>query len=405
MNFSIIYLDRYLILTFLIICFQCFHSFSLNSFSKEFFIQLIPYFFMFSSLVKDKFIHFDKKIFSDLIIFNIICFLSIFWTSNFKYTMASNAELFITSITIMILYFYASLKKNGLLNIVKISLLAISLIIGFGIFSLDILERTFLGMSPSLFSSILNYGSVCSLYLFHVTKKKYPLFLFIIFFILCIYLSSLRGVFAIVMGILAYLNIFQCESDIVFYRRILFSVSLIAILYLTFTYFVDITYILKPDVMSFKEKILRDSINLKYTIKDIFLNKIDLSKYAYSGERVASIIIGIKETILKSPLIGFGHCNTKEIFALYGKETYSHNSLVEIFMGTGFLGLFFYLRFLIVSFCKPIKNDLLPWKRFATLVFGVHLMLGLSFENIPLALLTMIVISASNQEYSLSEIK
>ena len=49
--------------------------------------------------------------------------------------------------------------------------------IDIGIFTIDIDNRTFLGIGPSLFSSIINYGSVCSLYLFHKTNKKYNLFI------------------------------------------------------------------------------------------------------------------------------------------------------------------------------------------------------------------------------------
>ena len=65
-------------------------------------------------------------------------------------------------------------------------------------------------------------------------------------------------------------------------------------------------------------------------------------------------------------------------------------------MGTGIVGLFLYLKFLVSEILKPVKtlnDNLIKWKRFSSLVFIVHLFLGLSFENIPLSLLLALIIS------------
>ena len=133
-------------------------------------------------------------------------FLSLSWTDNLKYTLASNLELLTTSLTIIVVAFYIEKNKNGIEKITKFSLFAIYLLLFLGIFSFDLKRRTFLGISPSLSSTIFNYGSVCSLYLFHKTNKKYHLIPFISLIILNFALSSLRGIFAILIGSIAYLD-------------------------------------------------------------------------------------------------------------------------------------------------------------------------------------------------------
>ena len=70
--------------------------------------------------------------------------------------------------------------------------------------------------------------------------------------------------------------------------------------------------------------------------------------------------------------------------------------IVDVFMGTGFIGLYFYLRFILTSIflsVNKLSDDLLSWKRFASLVFGTHLMVGLPFESIPLSMILALIIS------------
>ena len=207
------FIDRYSIFVFLIICFQYFHSLSLNSFKLEFFIQLIPYLllldlFIFPSKLKN----FLSRKFILLSLFIGFCFLSLSWTDNLKYTLASNLELLTTSITTIVVAFYIERNEKGIENITKFSLFAIYLLLFLGIFSFDLKRRTFLGISPSLSSTIFNYGSVCSLYLFHKTNKKYHLIPFISLIILNFALSSLRGIFAILIGSIAYLRQFKTKK-------------------------------------------------------------------------------------------------------------------------------------------------------------------------------------------------
>ena len=71
-------------------------------------------------------------------------------------------------------------------------------------------------------------------------------------------------------------------------------------------------------------------------------------------------------------------------------------SIVDVFMGTGFIGLYFYLRFILTSIflsVNKLSDDLLTWKRFSSLVFGIHLMVGLPFESIPLSMILALIIS------------
>lgn len=392
--------DKYSIFIFLIIIFQCFHSISMNSFSKEFLIQLIPYLLVIDPfLFSEKFFKFIKRYFSHLIFFNLVCALSVLWTTDLKFTLASNLELFLTSITTILIVYYSTKKKFALNQIAKVSLLAIYTIIFIGIFTIDIDNRTFLGLGPSLFSSIINYGSVCSLYLLTTTRKNYYLISFCILLLICLLLGSVRGVLAILIGLSAYLKIFNSKSEFIFYLKVIFSFILIGFFYLFIIMVVDINprfWDFIPPEITFIRQLVANSNYLKSALTDIFLNnQFDISNHMYAGERFSSLIIGIKETLFKSPIIGFGQGNSKEIFANYGKS-YSHNGIVDVFMGTGFIGLYFYLRFILKSIFLSVNNlsdDLLSWKRFSSLVFGIHLMVGLPFESIPLSMILALIIS------------
>ena len=154
---------------------------------------------------------------------------------------------------------------------------------------------------------------------------------------------------------------------------------------------------ISADNFRFLHQFLINSVSLKITLKDIFINQnFDFTNYEYAGERFSAIYIGIKETLLNSPLIGFGHGNSRLIFESYGKSTYSHNGFIEIFIGTGIIGLFLYLRFLFTQILKPLNKfntSLIRWKRFSSLIFLVHLFVGLPFENIPLSLMMALIIS------------
>ena len=403
----ILFFDRYSIFVFLIICFQYFHAVSLNSFRLEFFIQLIPYLllsdiFIFPLRISKLF----KRRFLSLSIFIGFCFLSLLWTDNLKYTLASNLELFLTSITILIIVSYLEKNNSGIENITKFSLLAIYLLIFIGLFSFDYKRRTFFGMSPSLSSSVFNYGSVCSLFLFTKSNKKFYLLSFISFFILNFATSSLRGIFAPLLGLLAYSKQFNSKKNYKFFLKILLGFLLLSIFYIFLilnidfrTYYPDYTSdnnFISDRSFRFIHQFLKNSLYLKFALKDIFINQnFEFQNYKYAGERFSAIFIGIKETFLNSPLIGFGHGNSRNIFEPYGKLTYSHNGVVEIFIGTGIIGLFFYLKFIFTQILKPIKShnyDLTKWKRFSSLVFLVHLLVGLPFENIPLSLILSLII-------------
>ena len=396
------FIDRYSIFVFLIICFQYFHSLSLNSFKLEFFIQLIPYLllldlFIFPSKLKN----FLVRKFLLLSLFISFCFLSLLWTDNFKYTLASNLELLTTSITTIVVAFYIERNEKGIENITKFSLFAIYLLLFLGFFSFDLKRRTFLGISPSLSSTIFNYGSVCSLYLFHKTNKKYHLIPFISLIILNFALSSLRGIFAILIGSIAYLGYYKVKNNLTFYYKVFLSLMTLALIFifiiLRYDFVATYPSYISADNFRFLHQFLINSFSLKITLKDIFINQnFDFTNYEYAGERFSAIYIGIKETLSNSPLIGFGHGNSRPIFESYGKSTYSHNGFIEIFIGTGIIGLFLYLRFLFTQILKPLNKfntSLIQWKRFSSLIFLVHLFVGLPFENIPLSLMMALIIS------------
>ena len=205
-------------------------------------------------------------------------------------------------------------------NITKFSLYAIYLLLFLGAFSFNYENRTILGISPSLSSSIFNYGSICSLYLYHKTKKKYHLFSLILLFVLNFGFSSLRGIFSIFIGSLAYLKVFNSKNNINFYLKIFLTILVIIIIYIFIVMNSNIvihTPYFSKNKFIFVHQFLKNSHSLKYTITDIFVNKnFNFSDYEYVGERLSAIFIGIKETLINSPLIGFGHCNTAGILSL-----------------------------------------------------------------------------------------
>lgn len=394
--------DKYSIFVFLIICFQYFHAISLNSFKLEFFIQLIPYLLLSDLFIfPSNFIKFITRKFLKLYLFTGFCFLSLLWTDNFKYTLASNLELLIASITIIVVAFYIERNKSGMENVTKFSLFGIYFLLFLGIFSFDLKRRTFLGMSPSLTSTIFNYGSVCSLYLYHKTNKKYHLFPFISFIILNFALSSLRGIFAVLIGTIAYLGQYNTKNNLLFYSKVFFSLLALALIYifiiLRYDFVATYPIYISADNFRFIHQFLINSFSLKIVLKDFFVNNnLDFPNYQFAGERFSATYIGIKETLSNSPLIGFGHCNSRPIFEKYGKSTYSHNGLIEILIGTGIIGLFLYLRFLINQILRPVNklnSNLIKWKRFSSLIFLVHLLVGLPFENIPLSLIIALISS------------
>ena len=402
--------DRNSIFIFLVIIFQCFHALPIGSFRIEFLIQLIPYLFIYKWFLNpNNYLKIFDKDFIYLTLLNCICFLSLFWTTDLKYTLASNFELILTSLTLYYLVnYYKNNNNNNIENSLIASLNAIYLILIVGIFSINITDRTFLNMSPSLFSSILCYGFVCSLYLFHRKNKKLYLIPSLIFLIFNILISSLRGVFPIIFGFTAYLKIFKSKSEKKYYLKILFTFILLAIIYILFILNVDL-YGLYSAIHSEKEfailtrifeniltRIFENSKELKKILLDIFVdNKLQLSNYSYAGDRLGSFLYGFKETLFKSPFIGFGHGNSKLIYSTFDKS-YSHNGILEIFVGTGIIGTFCYLKFLRNSLFKKVKKlnlNLINWKRYAVIIFCTHLMLGLPYENIPLTLLLALIIS------------
>ena len=390
--------DKNITFIYLIIFFQCLHPISLGSFTSEFLVQLIPYLFIFKWFLSPKiYLRILEKDLIYLALLNIICLLSIFWTNDIKFTLASNLELLLTSFTLLFIVDYSKNKKDALEKISNTSIFAIYSILILGVLFNSFEQRYFLGMSPSLFSSILNYGSVCSLFLFHHTNKKRHLISFSVFLIFNFVIGSIRGVFSIMLGLIAYSKFFKSKKDIIFYLK--FSTFLISlgIILISLIFSIDGSKIY-PFISSqiFLKQIFFNLYKLKEPILDIFLNnRLDLSTYDYSGDRLASFIIGIRDTFLNNPLIGYGHGNVKELFYIYGKS-YSHNGLVDIYVGTGILGIYFYVKFLTNSFFKRIdKSNLkfLDWRRFSIIVFCVHLMLGLPFENIPLTLILSLIIA------------
>ena len=107
------------------------------------------------------------------------------------------------------------------------------------------------------------------------------------------------------IGLSAYLKIFNSKNEFIFYLKVIFSFILIGFSYLFIIMVIDINppflYFIPPEITIIRQ-LVANSIYLKSALADIFLNnQFDISNHMYAGERFSSLIIGIRETHLKVP--------------------------------------------------------------------------------------------------------
>ena len=391
----------------LIICFEFTQAIPFNSFTQEFLFRLIPFSLLVRPLFIDKiFTFFDRRLIF-LLLFNFICFLSLFWTTNVKYTLATLGESNLAIILIIFVLSYVNSNSRNHYFIVKIVFYTVFIASLIGIPFLNQSERTILGLSPSTFSEIAVLGCVTSVYLYQIKKNIFYLITLVLMLLILTQISSIRGVFSIGLASVAYLNYFHVKNNILFFKKFFMLILLI-----TLTLVITILFIDFSSYMSFVNGIGRNNdwiefkildrlmINIMYFQKTfneiIFNNNLDMTNSWGSGNRLSGIVIGIKETIENNPLLGVGFGNSKDIFFKYGKETYSHNAFVELFIGTGFLGLIPYCYFLYKTFTLRVSEEniiLINWKRFSSIVFLVFCMFGLPYESLSLSILLGLIIS------------
>ena len=113
--------------------------------------------------------------------------------------------------------------------------------------------------------------------------------------------------------------------------------------------------------------------------------------------------VGLSHDEFKKGLQVYGNISATGSFILkssgyinFGKEVYSHNAFVELFVGTGILGLIPYCYFLYESFTLRVSKEnikFINWKRFSSVVFLVFCMFGLPYESLSLSILLGLIIS------------
>ena len=395
------------IFIFLIICFEFTQSIPFNSFTQGFLFRSIPFFLLVRPLFIDKiFTFFDRRL-NFLLLFNFICFLSLFWTNNVKYTLATLGESNLAIILIIFLFSYVNSNSRNHYFIVKIVFYTIFIASLIGIPFLNQSERTIFGLSPSSYSEIAALGCVTSVYLYQIKKNVFYLISLLLMLLILTQVSSLRGVFSIALGSIAYLNYFQTKNNILFFKKFFILISLITLTLVLLILFIDFSNYMSfingingnDDWIVFKilDRLMINIMYFQHTFNEIiFNNNLDMTNSWGSGLRLSGIVIGIKETIENNPLLGIGFGNSKDIFLKYGKETYSHNAFVELFIGTGLLGLIPYCYFLYKTFTRRISEEnirLINWKRFSSIVFLVFSMFGLPYESFSLSILLGLIIS------------
>ena len=99
-----------IVFVILIICFEYLQSISFKSFTQEFFLCALPFLILVKPIFIDRnFIFFDRRVIF-LLIFNFVCFLSLFWTTDIKYTLATLGESNLAILTTIFVLNYT--KQN-----------------------------------------------------------------------------------------------------------------------------------------------------------------------------------------------------------------------------------------------------------------------------------------------------
>lgn len=398
-----------IVFVILIICFEYLQSISFKSFTQEFFLTSIPFLILVKPIFIDRnFIFFDRRVIF-LLIFNFVCFLSLFWTTDIKYTLATLGESNLAILTTIFVLNYVKLNSRNHYSIVKTIFYTVFVTSLLGIPFLSQSDRTIYGLSPSTYSEIAVLGCAASLYLYQIKKNIFYIVSLAIMLLILSQVSSLRGVFSIGLGSIAYISYFQTKNDFIFFKKFFMLIILIIFAILFSIVFFDFSNyqsfidgakgIDNRDFIFFKiiDRIIKSFVYFQSTFKEIvFNNNFDMT-YSYgSGLRLSGIVIGIKETIKNNPFLGIGFGNSKDIYINFGKKVYSHNAFVDLFVGTGILGLIPYCYFLYKSFTLRVAKEnikFMNWKRFSSIVFLVFCMLGLPFESLSLSILLGLIIS------------
>jgi len=209
---------------------------------------------------------------------------------------------------------------------------------GFSIFSTGVIDTRYgseisqinvLGMS-------LAYGAVLSFYYFYIHKKKYMLFLVILFPVLSSFTGSRKAIIIIVLGVIGLLlqDVKRDKKKLIIYISI---VILIAAIFSSLSYF-DLVFSRFEGLLS----IVTGESSLDYS----------------SAKRLDMIKKGM-EFFWESPIIGNGFDSYRFYWSAYTqKDTYSHINYVELLVSGGILAIIiFYGNYIYLIFKMQKKKS------------------------------------------------
>ena len=364
-----------------------------SSFSLNFLIASFAFIIAFIPIVMSQgLLRLRNDIFY-LFLFSIFGIVSYLWTIDQKATLAKGGNIFLCTIVI---YTVINIIKNSNLktyNLARSINNTCMIILLMGLPTFDLTNREFLGGSSSLFGILFNVAAMLSLYIAKVYNKKQYYFSFLIYFLMTILMGSVRGLLAIVFSLIAFTPLFN-KNPIRSYIYIFGGMALTAFISYSFLLLTDFDFLVESPIPIIHQ------IGRNLETVQMVLNTLDfdyLGHYSSGGLRFSLIVTGIKHTIENNYIIGAGYASSYNIFEAYGKRAYSHNGIVEIFMGLGLIGLFLYAKFftkVIFDINNKAKGVLLQWKNSAILLYIVHLFIGKPFESIPLSILIAFAMAA-----------
>lgn len=216
-------------------------------------------------------------------------------------------------------------------------------------------------------------GVLFCFFLASFTEKKYPYYLLgILFLAIIIATGSVKGFIAI--------SFFIVLSLIPYKFKFNFNLSIRKILKFTFlSIFVCIAIVFLSKMDFFDSGLSRVVATIMFLVSNDTQYAMEAAGSVH-GVRDQLVSYGI-EFWKERPIFGSGINNYRYLIQKnYGFPTYSHNTYIEILVGTGIVGFIFYFLFIISTFIFLIKKYLvLKEKSILLIIYGLVCLVIISF--------------------------
>lgn len=325
-------------------------------------------------------------------IFFSVYFIFIVW-GLFTYLYAINRAIVLTQTITLFLNYLISLALFNYINRSKeIELILISYIIGCFISILYVFLKSDIFCDQRIGSIVANLNRVSFIYsialvfLFYFVQKykKYILYipiLILTFFILLT--GSRQGVIAVILFFSIYSYIKSKKNFFGLMKTLLLSLTIIIILY----------HVIMGN------EFLYNVIGYRFEIiKSMFEGTGTVGRSTW--ERAYMISLGL-DKFVDRPFLGYGLGNFQELLAHsgFGKATYSHNNVIELLTGVGFIGtILFYLIYF-----KYFINTVVYVKRkhiLSSILFSYNIVViisGYAMVHYPVKIFILVLILGVSQ--------